>query len=202
MLWWYVDGLLRGRKLRCGYEFAEIWTPRLHSSTIWICWFINSLRPRSSRRHFADDMFKCISLIENVSILIQISLKFVPKGSISNNPSLFQIMAWRRPGDKPLSEPMMVSSLTHLRHSASMSLNHTLLNVCGQLTPCINCFLATSLNKRSTSYSMHYDWIKFWVQTKQFSDEDIGHIFKNIIVSEHLLLRHYLRHITTFESVL
>ena len=28
--------------------------------------------------------------------------------------TLFQIMAWRRPGDKPLSEPMMVSSLTHI----------------------------------------------------------------------------------------
>ena len=39
---------------------------------------------------------------------------FVPKGSINNIPSLVQIMAWRRPGDKPLSEPMMVSLLTHI----------------------------------------------------------------------------------------
>ena len=64
--------------------------------------------------HFADDMFKCIFLNENVWIPIEISLTFVPKGSINNNPALFQIMAWRRPGDKPLSEPMMVSSLTHI----------------------------------------------------------------------------------------
>ena len=28
--------------------------------------------------------------------------------------ALVQIMAWRRPGDKPLSEPMMVSLLTHI----------------------------------------------------------------------------------------
>ena len=54
---------------------------------------VNSLRPRSNRRHFADDMFKCISLIENVSILIQISLKFVPMGPINNIPALVQIMA-------------------------------------------------------------------------------------------------------------
>ena len=40
--------------------------------------------------------------------LIKISLKFVPKGPIDNNPELIQIMAWRQPGDKPLSEPMMV----------------------------------------------------------------------------------------------
>ena len=44
---------------------------------------------------------------ENVKILIEISLKFVPKG-----PALVQTMAWRRPGDKPLFEPMMVSLLT------------------------------------------------------------------------------------------
>ena len=29
-------------------------------------------------------------------------------------PALVQIMAWRRPGDKPLSEPMMIILLTHI----------------------------------------------------------------------------------------
>ena len=75
---------------------------------------LNTLRPRQNGRHFADDMFKCIFLNENVWIPIEISLKFVSRGSINNNPALFQIMAWRRPGDKPLSEPMMVSSLTQI----------------------------------------------------------------------------------------
>ena len=74
----------------------------------------NTLRPRQNGRHFADDMFKCIFLNENVWIPIEISLKFVPEGSVNNDPSLFQIMAWRRPGDKPLSEPMIVSSQTHI----------------------------------------------------------------------------------------
>ena len=80
----------------------------------WNRMLINSLRLRQNGRHFADDMFKCIFLNENVWIPIEISLKFVPKGSINNNSALFQIMAWRRPGNKPLSEPMMVSSLTHI----------------------------------------------------------------------------------------
>ena len=75
---------------------------------------VNTLRPRQNGRHFPDDIFKCIFLNQNVWIPIEISLTFVPKGSINNNPALFQIMAWRRPGDKPLSEPMMVSSLTHI----------------------------------------------------------------------------------------
>ena len=75
---------------------------------------INTLRPRQNGRHFADDIFKCIFLNENVWIPIKISLKFVPKGPINNIPSLVQIMVWRRPCDKPLSEPMMVRLLTHI----------------------------------------------------------------------------------------
>ena len=39
---------------------------------------------------------------------IKIAQKVIPKGIINNIPSLVQKMAWRRPGDKPLSEPMMV----------------------------------------------------------------------------------------------
>ena len=46
--------------------------------------------------------------------MYEFRLKFVPKGPINNIPALVQIMAWRRPGDKPLSEPMMVSLLTHI----------------------------------------------------------------------------------------
>ena len=69
---------------------------------------VNTLRPRQNGRHFADDIFKCIFLNEDVWIPNKISLKFVPKGPINNNPTLVQVMAWRRPGDKPLSEPMMV----------------------------------------------------------------------------------------------
>ena len=43
-----------------------------------------------------------------------------PRGPFENIPASVQIMAWRRPGDKPLSEPLMVSLLTHMRHSASI----------------------------------------------------------------------------------
>ena len=78
------------------------------------CDLINTLRPRQNGRHLADDTFKRIFLNENVRISIKISLKFVPKGQINNIPALVQIMAWRRPGDKPLSEPMMVRLLTHI----------------------------------------------------------------------------------------
>ena len=48
----------------------------------------NTLRPRQNGRHFADDIFKCIFLNENVWIPIEISLKFVPKGPVDNIPAL------------------------------------------------------------------------------------------------------------------
>ena len=65
--------------------------------------------PPFSRWHFT-----CIFLNQNVLITIKIPLKFVPTSPINNIPALVQIMAWRRQGDNPLSEPMMVWLLTHI----------------------------------------------------------------------------------------
>ena len=75
---------------------------------------INTLRLRQNGQHFADDILKRIYFNENVWILIKISLKFVPRRLISSIPALVQIIAWRRPGDKPLSDPMMVWLPTHI----------------------------------------------------------------------------------------
>ena len=73
-----------------------------------------TLRLRQNGRHFRDDIFKSIFFNENVWIAIKISLKFVPMCSINNILALVQIMAWSQPGDKPSSEPMMVSLLMHI----------------------------------------------------------------------------------------
>ena len=74
----------------------------------------NTLRPRQNDRHITGDILKFIFLNENTSILINISQKFAPGGRINNIPALVQIIAWCRIGDKPLSEPMTVSLLTHI----------------------------------------------------------------------------------------
>ena len=75
---------------------------------------VNTLRPGPNGRHFADNIFKSIFLNENIWISLKIALKLVPEVRINNIPALFQIMAWRRSGDKPLSGTMMVSLLTHI----------------------------------------------------------------------------------------
>ena len=74
----------------------------------------NISRPRQNGCHFRDYIFKSNFLNENIWILLKVSLKFVPKGPINNNPAFVQIMAWRRPGDKSLSELMIVTLLMHI----------------------------------------------------------------------------------------
>ena len=91
ILWWGQDSKLGV----CETHFPADWM-QTDIVYVYACklrsWF-NTLRPIQIGRRFADDVFKCIFLDENVWILLKISLKF---------------------GDKPLSELMMVSLLTHV----------------------------------------------------------------------------------------
>ena len=54
--------------------------------------------------HFANNIFKCISLNKNVRILVQILLIFIPKDPTYNKSSV-QVMALCHIGDEPLPEP-------------------------------------------------------------------------------------------------
>ena len=84
------------------------WNNGMHRMSFYVVMVIQN------GRHFADDVFKCFFWNENVWISLMVSLKFVPNDPINNIPAWVQIMAWRRSGDKPLSEPMMVTLLTHI----------------------------------------------------------------------------------------
>ena len=115
----HKDTLMRTFDVSLKLAWTNCWTNSriaddLRRHDIHVTSQFNTLRPRQNGRHFADDIFKCIFLNENVWIPIKISLKFVPKGQINKIPALVQIMAWRRPGDKPLSEPMVVNLLSVL----------------------------------------------------------------------------------------
>ena len=105
-----IKGISWGRQSWLAEHHGEIPAPR--GDSLW-----------QNGRHFADDIFKCIFLNENVWIPIRISLKFVPKGPINNILALVQIMAWRRSGVKPLSEPMMASLPTHISVTRPLELD-------------------------------------------------------------------------------
>ena len=93
---------------------------------VWLV--INTWRPRQDGRHFADDIFTCIFFNENCCILIKFSLKYVCKGQIINNPALVQIMAWRRSGDNPLSEPMIINLPMHICVTQPQWVNKVTIN--------------------------------------------------------------------------
>ena len=67
-------------------------------------------------------------------ISLKISLKLVPKGPINNIPALVQVMAWRRPGEKPLTEPMVVKLQTLGLNELITNHYHQVLNGCPQWT--------------------------------------------------------------------
>ena len=72
--------------------FEEIW-PQYNKRAfscilLYIVYILPSYtEPRQNGGHFADDIFKCISLNVNFRILTQISLKFVRKLPINNKPA-------------------------------------------------------------------------------------------------------------------
>ena len=76
---------------------------------------INTFRPRQNGQHFKDDILDAFSWMK--SLVFKMSLKYVPKGPIYKNQAVVQIMAWRRIGDKPLSE-LMLTRFTdaYMRH--------------------------------------------------------------------------------------
>ena len=81
---------------------------------------LNTFMPRQNDRHFAN-ILKCISLNEIVWISLKISRKFVPKFQVNSIPALVHIMAWCRPGDKQLSEAMII--MVYWRIYASLRLS-------------------------------------------------------------------------------
>ena len=97
---------MTNKELKLLFNIQWLWQPQI------LCWLhpqittrINTLRPRQNGHNFPHDILKCIFFEEKTWISI--------KGQINNISALGKTMAWCRPGDKPLSEPMMFSLLTH-----------------------------------------------------------------------------------------
>ena len=150
---------------------------------------INTLRPRQNGRRIPDDIFKRIFMNENICVSIKVSLKFVPKVPINNTPALVQIMAWRRPGDKPLSEPMMNILLTHICVTRPQW-----VSVC-QVIPCLSCtqyYISSQILRRV-----------YWVKSIVISNGSNGlckclyiyiYRWQNIFEYSHFAEHHQLRY--------
>ena len=81
---------------------------------------INSLRPSDAITAFSQTTFSSAFswmkilefwLIFHWNLFLRVPLT---RFTDTNIPALVQVMAWRHPGDKPLSEPMLISLPTHI----------------------------------------------------------------------------------------
>ena len=155
---------IQGRYFNNHANITSWWILLIMQNAIWP--FYNTLRLRQNGCHFADAIFNCIFWNENVWISINISLKFVPKGQINNIASLVQILAWRWPGDKPLSEPMMVSLLMYICFTRPQWVNSRSCQVINIIKQKINNMLtnitldcpATLMGRSHTSQQTSLQW--------------------------------------------
>ena len=102
------------------------WT-KAHFSNDMPQFIFNTLRWEQNGHHFPNNILKWIFFDKNAWISIKISLKFVHRGPMNNILVLVQIMAWRRPGGKPLSEPMMVRLLLHICITLPQWVKHNII---------------------------------------------------------------------------
>ena len=98
----------------------------------------------------------CILIAVLLAKAFKAAVQFCPQGTVNNIPALVQIMAWRRPCDKLLSEPTIFSVLTHIRVSRlQCSLVYTLMFF--RLMKCHNFIAVTSYERHCVSICRHLD---------------------------------------------
>ena len=144
---------------------------------------INTLGSSNNGSHFADNIFKYLSLIDNCWILFKfIQLKCVSNGPIWNESTLVQIMAWLRIGNKPLSEPKagiaywrLLAYIFYIGHSALYKGNTNQINQHPKL--CIYLcmtnfsahsnwlFLVFATNRGLVTSEMDNHWLSWWFVT-------------------------------------
>ena len=101
---------------QCAHQFAMVWSHYVWQGQLQhdIAYFtmvakveLNqnlSHRELDKRTAICRPPFECISIHENILILIKVSLKFICKGLINNMPPLVKIMTQCPTGDKSLFE--------------------------------------------------------------------------------------------------
>ena len=99
--WWYIE-----------YCMALV--------AVLDCGKFNTLRLRQNGWHLPEDISKWIFLNEDVSILIKISLGFVPKGPINNISAMVKIIVWRHQMTSHYFNQLWLSNL-HIYVSLSLN---------------------------------------------------------------------------------
>ena len=163
-------------------------------------------------------LFKCSLLNENVWLSLRISLILVIKVQIKHIRALVQIMAWRWPGDKPLSEIMVASLLTYIcvtpphldeqmfhpiRKHWSQEVANKTLHDGNNLAQRVACFLQTQWYSVAWRFHMNIFAFDFRVQCMPSICliSDMVKFGKKMFHSPHRLLVHFLIFVLEIFSV-
>ena len=129
---------------------------------------VNTLRPRQNDCHFTAYIFNCIFFQWKLLYLDLISLKYVPSGTNIKMPALIKIIACCRPGDKPLSEPMMVF-LTHICVTQPQWVNSSRLSDMYAIMNCHHWHRWCLVTCGMPSYYQNQFWfITTWILNNKF----------------------------------
>ena len=123
-------------------------------------------RDRQNGHDFADDFFFLNQFLKkNCSTLIPTSLKLLSQCPINNNAPLVKMIAWRwrRMGENPLSEPMLVE----LRKYGSLGINETKRRIYKSTVPSVDQVMVCNLF--STKLSPESNPVYFHLETNQIS---------------------------------
>ena len=84
----------------------------------------NTMRPRQNGCHFPDDSFKWIFSYKKNDLRYNFYWSLFPRIQLTIFHHCFRYLAWHRTCAKPMSEPMMVSLLTHICAIRSQWVKH------------------------------------------------------------------------------
>ena len=112
--YWFTLGIFLGILLSTFVCVPLFYPLKLTSvNEVWLTYHRPAKMAAVSQSAFSSEF----SWMKNLVFWFEFHWIYVPKGPTDNNPALVYTMAWRRIGDRPLSEPMLTRFTdTHMRH--------------------------------------------------------------------------------------
>ena len=104
--WLIVSRTIRTNFCEKWITIQDISVKKMHLKMASVCMGLKSSPPGQNGCHFPYDIFERNFMNENFFYFDSNFTEIFLNGPVNNILALVQIMAWRRSGDKPLSEPM------------------------------------------------------------------------------------------------
>ena len=121
-------------------------------------------------QYLTDNIFNCIFINENVFIVIEISMTFIPKCPIGNKSTWEQVMAWHQTGDLgPISK---CNNMSYCKISSSLEAVRLVLWIIASLwnlTGALAALLPRCLSNFRVIEQFQIQILQFWDFTRSYN---------------------------------